>query len=80
MAITFTPMKLETIVVLRDGRVIGTIKRYRGHKAVIVSVPGVLSASMAAGQGKSVFRTVAEAKAALLEKLGEDADEERLAA
>lgn len=64
--LTFRPIKLETVVVMRGAKVAGTIKRYRAHKACIVRVPGVLTASMAIGQGKATFPTIAEAKAALL--------------
>lgn len=65
--ITFHPIKLETVVVMRGPKVIGTIRRYRAHKACIVSVPGLLTASMAIGEGKAVFPTIAEAKKKILE-------------
>lgn len=65
--LTFRPIKLETVVVMRGDKVAGTIKRYRAHKACIVNVPGVLTASMAIGQGKASFRTIAEAKRAVLD-------------
>lgn len=65
--LTFRPIKLETVVVMRGNKVAGTIRRYRAHRACIVSVPGVLTASMAIGQGKAVFPTIGEAKARLLE-------------
>lgn len=61
--LTFRPIKLETVVVMRGEKPVGTIKRYRAHKGCIVSVPGLISA---AGTGGSFFRTIAEAKAALL--------------
>lgn len=64
--ISFKPIKLETVVVLRDDKVIGTIRRYRSHKACIVRVPGLLTASMAIGKGKAVFPTIGAAKKALL--------------
>lgn len=62
--ITFRPMLLETVVVLRDGVVIGTIRRYKAHRACQVRVPGILTA--AANPGQSTFPTMAAAKAALL--------------
>jgi hypothetical protein len=65
--LTFRPIKLETVVVMRGDKVAGTIRRYRAHKACIVSVPGVLTARMAIGQGKATFPTIAAAKARLLE-------------
>jgi hypothetical protein len=61
--LTFRPIKLETVVVMRGEKVAGTIKRYRAHKGCIVSVPGVISA---AGTGGSFFRTIDDAKAAVL--------------
>lgn len=64
--LTFRPLKLETVVVMRGDKVAGTIRRYRAHKACIVSVPGLLTASMAVGKGKSTFRTIADAKRAIL--------------
>jgi hypothetical protein len=64
--LTFRPMLNECVVVMRGDKVAGTIRRYKAHKACIVSVPGVLTASMAIGQGKAVFRTIGEAKKAIL--------------
>ena len=64
--LTFKPIKLETVVVMRGEKPVGTIRRYRSHKSCIVSVPGVLTASMAIGKGRSVFPTIGEAKKALL--------------
>jgi hypothetical protein len=61
--LTFRPIKLETVVVMRGEKVAGTIKRYRAHKGCIASVPGILSA---AGTGNAFFRTIPEAKAAIL--------------
>ena len=61
--LTFRPIKLETVVVMRGGKVAGTIKRYRAHKGCIVSVLGLITA---AGTGSAFFRTIPEAKAALL--------------
>ena len=43
--LTFCPMLLETVVVMRGVKVAGTIKRYRAHKGCIVRVPGVLTPS-----------------------------------
>jgi hypothetical protein len=65
--LTFKPIKLETVVVMRGEKVVGTIRRYRAHKACIVSVPGLLTASMAIGKGNAVFPTIAAAKKRLLE-------------
>ena len=65
--LTFRPIKLETVVVMRGDKVAGTIRRYRAHGACIVSVPGVLTASMAIGKGYASFPTIAAAKARLLE-------------
>ena len=62
--LTFLPIKLETVVVMRGDKVAGTIRRYRAHRRCIVSVPGVLSA--AANPGRANFATIAEAKKALL--------------
>lgn len=55
---------------MRGEKVAGTIRRYRAHKACIVSVPGILTASVAIGQGKACFRTIPEAKAAILAAAG----------
>ena len=63
--LTFKPIKLETVVVMRGVKVAGTIKRYRAHKGCIVRVPGVLTPS--ANPGDCFFPTVAAAKARLLE-------------
>ena len=63
--LTFRPMLLETVVVMRGVKVAGTIKRYRAHKGCIVSVPGILTPS--ANPGNCFFPTVAAAKARLLE-------------
>ena len=63
--LTFRPMLLETVVVMRGVKVAGTIKRYRAHKGCIVRVPGVLTPS--ANPGDCFFPTVAAAKARLLE-------------
>lgn len=65
-SLTFKPIKLETVVVMRGEKPVGTIRRYRAHKACIVNVPGLLTASMATGKGKSVFPTIDEAKKAIL--------------
>lgn len=65
--LTFRPMKLDCVVVMRGDKVAGTIRRYRAHRACIVSVPGLLTASMAIGQGKATFPTIPAAKARLLE-------------
>lgn len=64
--LTFRPIKLETVVVMRGDKVVGTIRRYRAHRACIVSVPGLLTASMAIGKGNAVFKTVGEAKKKLI--------------
>jgi hypothetical protein len=58
--LTFTPIKLETVVVLRGDKVIGTIKRYRSFKAVLVHVEGLLTA--ASNRGYAKFDTILEAK------------------
>lgn len=63
--LTFRPMLLETVVVMRGVKVAGTIKRYRAHKGCIVRVPGVLTPS--ANPGDCFFPTVAAAKARLIE-------------
>lgn len=65
--LTFRPMVLETVVVMRGTRPVGTIRRYRAHRSCIVNVPGILTASMAMGKGQATFPTVAEAKRRLLE-------------
>lgn len=65
MALTYRPKINECVVVLRDGKVIGTIRRYPAHKCCIVRVEGLLTASMAIGQGKATFRTINEAKGVL---------------
>lgn len=65
--LTFRPIKNECVVVMRGDKVAGTIRRYRAHKACIVSVPGVLTASVAIGQGKAAFATIGAAKARLIE-------------
>ena len=62
--LTFKPIKLETVVVLRDGKPVGTIRRYRNFNACQVRVPGVLTPASSPGQ--TTFRYMAEAKAALL--------------
>lgn len=67
-------MKLETVVVMRGDKPIGTIRRYRAHRACIVSVPGVLTASMAIGKGKATFPNVPAAKAAILKLDAEASD------
>lgn len=36
MKLTFRPIKLETVVVMRGDKPVGTIRRYRAHKACIV--------------------------------------------
>lgn len=64
--ITFRPLKLETVVVMRGDKPIGTIKRYRAHRACIVSVPGILSA--AANPGQASFPNIGAAKAAIIAK------------
>lgn len=63
--LTYRPIKNECVVVMRGDKVAGTIRRYRAYKACIVCVPGVLTASMAIGQGKAVFPTIPAAKAAI---------------
>lgn len=63
MPLTFRPIKLETVVVMRGDKPIGTIKRYRAHKTCIVNVPGLLTA--ASNPGKASLKTIAEAKARL---------------
>ena len=63
--LTFRPIKLETVVVMRGEKVAGTIRRYRAHKACIVNIPGLLTASMAIGKGRATFPTIKEAKAAV---------------
>lgn len=65
--LTFRPIKNECVVVMRGDKVAGTIRRYRAHRACIVRVEGLLTPSMAIGQGKSTFTTIAAAKARLLE-------------
>lgn len=67
LPITFKPMKLDCVVVMRGEKVIGTIRKYRAHGACIVSVPGILTASMNIGSGKATFRTIPEAKKRILE-------------
>lgn len=64
--LTFRPIKNECVVVMRGDKVAGTIRRYRAHKACIVSVPGVLSAS--ANRGQAGFSTITAAKKAILER------------
>jgi len=49
---------------MRGDKPVGTIKRYRAHRACIVSVPGILTA--ASQPGRASFRTIGEAKARLL--------------
>ena len=65
--LSFRPIKLETVVVMRGDKVLGTIKRYRAHKTCIVRVPGILAATMAIGKGYASFPTISEAKKKLLE-------------
>jgi hypothetical protein len=65
--LTFRPIKNECVVVMRGDKVAGTIRRYRAHRACIVRVEGVLTASMAIGKGKATFPTIGEAKRRLLE-------------
>ena len=65
--LTFRPIKNECVVVMRGDKVAGTIRRYRAHKACIVRVEGLLTASMAIGKGSATFPTIAAAKARLLE-------------
>lgn len=72
--LTFRPIKLETVVVMRGDKVAGTIKRYRAHKGCIVHVPGLLTSS--SNKGQCFFRTVAEAKARLLELDAASEDED----
>jgi hypothetical protein len=67
MGYDFTPIKNETVVVLKDGRVVGTIKRYRAHGGCIVSVPGVMSPSST--PGRAFYKTLKEAKRALLDDM-----------
>lgn len=62
--LSFRPIRNEVVVVMRGDKVAGTIKRYRAHRACIVSVPGLLSA--AANPGRASFPTIPEAKRALL--------------
>jgi hypothetical protein len=63
VSLTYTAKKNECVVVLRDGKVIGTIRRYPAHHRCIVSVPGLLSASTHPSQAN--FRTINEAKGVL---------------
>jgi hypothetical protein len=63
MALTYTPKRNECVVVLRDGKVIGTIRRYPVWNRCIVSVPGLLTASSHPSQAN--FRTINEAKGVL---------------
>lgn len=63
--LTYTAKKNDCVVVLRDGKVVGTIRRYAAWKSCIVRVEGLLTASMAVGQGKACFRTINEAKGVL---------------
>jgi hypothetical protein len=70
-AFTFRPIKNECVVVMRGDKVAGTIRRYRAHRACIVRVEGVLTASMALGEGKATFPTITEAKRALLARAKE---------
>lgn len=65
--LSYRPIKLETVVVMRGDKVVGTIKRYRAHNCCIVNVPCLLTASMAIGKGNSVFRTIGDAKRKLNE-------------
>ena len=62
--LTFRPIKLEKIVVMRGDKVAGTIKRYRAHGGCIVRVPGVMAPT--SHPGRCFFPTVAKAKAVLL--------------
>lgn len=63
-ALTFKPIRNETVVVMRGDKVAGTIRRYRVHKGCLVHVPGLLDSSSA--RGSRFFRTIDEAKAAIL--------------
>lgn len=63
--LTFRPIKLETVVVMRGDKPVGTIKRYRQWKGCIVHVSGLMDAS--APRGSRFFRTIPEAKKALLQ-------------
>jgi hypothetical protein len=63
--LTFKPIKLETVVVMRGDKVAGTIKRYRAHKGCIVRVPGLLTPDT--HPGGCFFPTIAAAKARLIE-------------
>jgi hypothetical protein len=65
LPLTFRPILLETVVVMRGDKVAGTIKRYRARKGCIVRVPGVLTPS--ANPGECFFLTIAAAKARLIE-------------
>ena len=58
--ITFKPIKLETVVVMKGKKVIGTIRRYRQYKGCIVNIPGVLTS--AENPGEAFFKTIPEAK------------------
>ena len=62
-SLTFLPMKLQCVVVLRDGKVVGSIRR-RKHWGCLVSVPGILYP--ARHPGKCCHPNMAAAKAALL--------------
>lgn len=62
--LTFRPIKLETVVVMRGEKVAGTIKRYRQWKGCIVHIAGLMDAS--APQGSRFFRTIPDAKKAVL--------------
>lgn len=61
--LTYRPKINECVVVLRDDKVVGTIRRYPAHKRCIVSVPGLLTASSHPSQAN--FRTINEAKGVL---------------
>lgn len=65
--LTFRPIKLETVVVMRGNKPVGTIKRYRAHGICIVNVPGLLTAAQAPGKHRASFPTIGDAKRALLE-------------
>lgn len=64
MCLSFKPIKLETVVVMRGEKVAGRINRYRSHGGCVVSVPGVIHPTETPGQ--CWFPNVPAAKAALL--------------
>lgn len=63
--LTFRPLKLETVVVMRGNKVVGRINRYLAHRCCVAAVPGILHPSSHPGQCS--FPTIAEAKKRIME-------------